>query len=198
MPGRATNLRDVLYLVRHAMPIVCAAVPPETWHLSPQGRAAASALMRTLPPEPRLFSSDEPKAWETVGGSEGVTRDPRFREVTRPREEWEGNYLELRRRYVAGTPHPGWERQADAAERFRTGVAAIEHDELADGNERPVVIATHGMVLTTWLVSVGAVRQSKAAQFWSDLRFPDCLVVVPSEKTVRRYPGYGAITRSRA
>jgi broad specificity phosphatase PhoE len=188
MRGRVASLRDVLYLVRHAMPVTRAEVPPETWHLGPEGRTAASALMRTLPPGPRLFSSDEPKALETVGGSAGVTPDPRFREVTRPREEWEGNYLERRRRYVAGTSHPGWELQADAAERFQAGVAAIEHDELADGDERPVVIATHGMVLTTWLVSVGAVRQSRAAEFWSDLRFPDCFVVGPSEKAVRRHP----------
>jgi broad specificity phosphatase PhoE len=168
------------------MPTATREVPPESWHLSAEGRAAADALSRTLPPHALLYASDEPKAWETLGGSSSVTRDRRFNEVIRVGEPWEGNFRELRRQYVEGVGHSGWEPYAMAAERFEAGVSAVLKE--AAVSERPAVIATHGMVMTTWLVSRGAVLQSAAGDFWSDLRFPDCLIVDSHGLSVRRYP----------
>ena len=53
-----------LLLVRHAMPEMDPAVPPDRWRLAPAGRAAAAALR--LPPHALLTASDQPKAVETV------------------------------------------------------------------------------------------------------------------------------------
>lgn len=175
----------VLLLVRHAMPTASAQSPPESWHLTPEGRADAAELLSTLPPQARLYASDEPKAWETLGGPSDVTRDARFNEVIRIGEPWEGNFQLLRRQYVDGVSHPGWEPQATAAARFQAGVLAVL-EEAAD-SDRPAVIATHGMVMTTWLVSRGAVMHSVAGDFWADLRFPDCLIVDTALPSVRRY-----------
>ena len=155
------------------MPMASPESPPGSWHLSAEGRAAASALSGVLPARARLVSSDEPKAWETLGGSSEVTRDSRFNEIIRLGKPWEGNFRELRRLYLEGAAHPGWEPPADAAERFEAGVSDALHEQ----DDGPTVIATHGMVMTTWLVSRGAVAQSAAAGFWSDLRFPDCFIL---------------------
>lgn len=104
-----------------------------------------------------------------------MTRDPRFNEVGRGGEPWGGNFLELRREYVDGHAHPGWEPHDLAAERFDAGVADFQR--LAAG--RPVAIATHGMILTAWLVSRGVMAAGGAGDFWSSLRFPDCIEVRP-------------------
>ncbi|HYO31776.1 MAG TPA: histidine phosphatase family protein [Nocardioidaceae bacterium] len=177
--------RGALLVVRHAMPLVSPTTPPNTWHLSAEGRAAARALRHTLPRDARLFSSSEPKAWQTLGGSTQVARDDRFNEVSRPAEPWDGDYKELRRRYVASATQPGWEPPADAASRFQAGVSAATSGQHA--TDVPTVIATHGMVLTVWLVSIGAVPRQSAARFWSDLRFPDCLLVDLASRRVRTY-----------
>ena len=50
--------------MRHAMPDVDPAVPPQRWRLGPAGTTAAAALR--LPPRSVLVASDEPKAAETV------------------------------------------------------------------------------------------------------------------------------------
>lgn len=44
--------------------------------------------------------------------------DPGFNEINRVGEPWEGNYRELRRLYVEGAAHSGWERKTEAIERF--------------------------------------------------------------------------------
>ena len=160
----------VLVAVRHAMPDASPDVPPEAWTLSEEGRSAARVLVAGLPARALLVSSSERKAWETlaVAGDE-VRRDGRLDEVRRPGEPWEGEYLELRRRYVSGDPPVGWESYAEAARRFQDAV----DETLAGAHGRPVVLATHGMVLTTWLVSRGVLQRADAVAFWSGLRFPD-------------------------
>ena len=63
--------------------------------------------------------------------------------------------------------HEGWESPEVAAARFHDGV-------LAHATGGPLVIGTHGMVLTAWLVSIGRLAPGPAAgEFWSGLRFPD-------------------------
>jgi broad specificity phosphatase PhoE len=144
----------------------------------------AAGLLSVLPSGSRLISSAERKAWETLGGSPDVLRDARFNEINRVDEPWEGNFRELRRLYVEGLTHPGWEPRADAGARFEAGVT----DALQLDDRCPVVIATHGMVLTTWLVSRGVVELADAGGFWSDLRFPDCFHLAADGSSLIRYP----------
>jgi broad specificity phosphatase PhoE len=176
--------KQALLLVRHAMPAATPEAPPETWPLNPEGLAAARRLRSRLPVGARWCSSAEPKAWQTLGGTDEVALDARFNEVSRVGEPWQDNFRQLRRAYVEGVQHPGWEPHQDAADRFDAGV----RDALSEAAGRPVVIATHGMVMTRWLVSRGLVPADRAGPFWTDLRFPDCLAV--TDGSVRRaWPG---------
>jgi broad specificity phosphatase PhoE len=173
----------VLVLVRHAMPDATPELPPTEWTLSLDGMRAAAALREVLPRDARLIASPEPKAWQTLGDVDSVLRDARFREIDRPDEPWSDDFRARRAEYVSGVPHRAWEPHADVAERFAAGVAAHEV-----GSARHVVIATHGMAMTTWLVALGAVARRDAALFWRGLRFPDCHIVDLDAKTVRRWP----------
>jgi broad specificity phosphatase PhoE len=173
----------MLILVRHAMPAATPDVAPAEWPLSTDGVRGALALRDLLPRDARLIASTEPKAWQTLGEVTEVVRDARFREIDRPDEPWSDDFRERRAEYVAGKIHPGWEQHADVARRFGAGVAGHY-----DAGSRAVVIATHGMAMTTWLVSVGAVDREAAAAFWRTLRFPDCHIVDLQLRTVRRWP----------
>ncbi|SDL83043.1 hypothetical protein SAMN05421869_13176 [Nonomuraea jiangxiensis] len=89
--------------------------------------------MTRLPEDACLVSSDEPKARQTLGGDDPVTRDHRFNEVPRAKP-WEGDYRELRRAYVDGADHVDWEPRVEIAARFAAGIT--EH--LALAGERPL------------------------------------------------------------
>jgi broad specificity phosphatase PhoE len=68
--------------------------------------------------------------------------------------------------------HENWETGREAARRFDAAVRAY-----AQSGER-VVIASHGMVITAWLVAQGRVEAgSDAGRFWQSLRFPDVIDV---------------------
>ena len=124
------------------------AVPPQEWPLAGDGRVAARRLTAYLPSGAYLAASDEPKAWQTLEGAGEVIRDPRFGEVRREGEPWDG-FRELRRAYVDGAEHPGWEPRAEVAARLE---AAVE-DYVARVAGRPLVVASHGMVVTVWLTA---------------------------------------------
>jgi len=166
----------VLILLRHAMPAYEEFVPPNEWPLSEAGHAAARAL--ELPPNPYLAASDEPKAWQTLEPFGPVVRDARFGEVRRENEPWDGPYHELRRAYVDGSDHVGWEARAAVVARFDEAVA--EHSVLASG--RPLVVASHGMAMTVWLTARTGLPSPGA--FWESLRFPDVLAVGLAARTV--------------
>lgn len=166
------------------MPLATEAAPSGEWALSAEGQMAARQLRARFPVGSHLIASYERKAWETIGGRNAdVERDHRFDEIARTDEPWGGDFLRLRRLYVEGERHPGWESHQDAAGRFQAGVVAMQ-DRYGD---RPMVIGTHGMVLTNWLVSIGAVGTADAAGFWSNLGFPDCLEVDPVGASWLRY-----------
>ncbi len=167
------------------MPVPSPYVPPHLWGLSSDGHAAARRLMSRLPARATLLSSTERKAWETLGGSgNAVVRDARFNEVSRAGEPWGDGFHRLRRLYVEGAAHPGWEPAVDAADRFQAGIEAA----LRDSRCEDVVVATHGMVMTTWLVRRGGIAVGEAAEFWSALAFPDCLLVDADGQLWCRYP----------
>lgn len=172
----------MLILVRHALPAASPDVPPDEWELSDEGRDAAAMLVASLPAGAILVASAEPKAWMTLG-DKLVIRDPRFGEVRRPVEPWSDDFRAVRAAYVRGEVHDGWEPHADVAERFEAGLDAHRPDD--DG--AALVIGTHGMAMTTWLVAGGIVSPTDAPDFWADLRFPDALVVDLANGTVERY-----------
>ncbi|MEJ7741494.1 MAG: histidine phosphatase family protein [Nocardioidaceae bacterium] len=175
----------MLILVRHAMPTASPEVPPRAWPLSPAGITASERLRGSLPSGAYLVSSTEPKAWHTLGGQAAeVIRDARFDEISRGEEPWDSTFRVNRRRYVEGTSQPGWERHTVVAARFQAG--ATYHQVAAAG--RPLVIATHGMALTTWLVVCGVIEPRLAGAFWDELQFPDCFVLDLDARSVHRYP----------
>ncbi|MGE5830021.1 MAG: histidine phosphatase family protein [Micromonosporaceae bacterium] len=160
-----------LVLVRHAMPVVDPASPAHEWPLSSDGRADALRLVPLLPSGALLVASDEPKAYQTLEGAGPVVRDARFGEVRRTGEPWDGPFRELRRAYVEGTAHRGWEPHASVVARFDAAIS--EHGGAAGG--RALVVASHGMAMTVWLTARFGLPQP--GRFWSELRFPDAYAV---------------------
>ena len=144
-------------------------VPPQLWVLSEEGRSAAARLR--FPADAYLVASDEPKAWQTLEPAGPVVRDERFGEVRRDDEPWEGGYRELRRAYVGGADHSGWEPRERVVARFDRAVAV----HLVRAAGRTLVIGTHGMAMTAWLAA--RVGPLDPGEFWAGLRFPDVLAV---------------------
>lgn len=165
-------------IIRHAAPEARPDQGPATWPLSPAGREAAAELKSVIPQGAMLASSDEVKAIETVSLAAAVDRaelrvDDHFGEVRRPGEPFDNDHRSRRRAWVEGRPdgrHTSWETPEQAGLRFQRGL-----DELDDGT---VVVGTHGMVLTAWLVAAGHLEAGPAAgAFWEDLAFPDVVSV---------------------
>ncbi|WP_417556319.1 NUDIX domain-containing protein [Microbacterium sp.] len=161
--------------VRHAMPEVDAAVAPTEWPISAEGSKSASALRLQTGPAVRVISSPERRARETaasaltVSPSEVDVADS-FREVDRQEAVHRG-FRDARRAWVAGrldSRHDGWETPDAAARRFHHGLLAHPAEHL--------IVSTHGMVLTAWIVAMGLVRPGDAAvAFWESLAFPDII-----------------------
>jgi broad specificity phosphatase PhoE len=172
---------DVM-LVRHAMPDAQARDASHLSHLGASGRAAARRLAGALPRDALVLTSQEPRSVQTAeeiaavrGGD--VRVDARVREARRP-HHWDERHTERARRYVAGQHYVGWEPQESVARRFDAGVqAGIERRDGA-----PLVIVNHGLAMTLWLQSVGAVAD--VVGFWAGLAFPDAWSV-----GVSRYGG---------
>jgi broad specificity phosphatase PhoE len=167
-----------LILVRHALPVVDSATPPASWPLSCDGRSAARGLV--LPADAYLAASAEPKAYETLAHLGAVAQDSRFGEIHRVGEPFDGNFRELRLAYVEGADHPQWEDRAEAVVRFDDAIAF--HRERA--GRRPLVVGTHGMVLTLWLTA--RIGLAAPGPFWSELRFPDAYAVDLTARTATR------------
>ena len=172
------SMPRTVIILRHAEPDVRPGQLPAGWPLSTAGRNAASAIDRDFLRGAFLASSAETKAVETIGlaaavESASIHLDQRFGEVRRPGEPFDDNHRMRRRAWVEGhfdTRHETWETPVEAAQRFQSGLDAIDADRVA--------VATHGMVLTAWLVSIGHVKAGSAAgEFWACLRFPDMLMV---------------------
>lgn len=165
-------------IIRHADAQAHADRSPASWPLSAVGREGAAALGGRIPTSAFLASSGELKAVETICLATGAERsaihiDDHFGEVHRPGEPFDDDYRERRRAWIVGRPddrHARWETPAQAADRFQEGLDRIDADVVA--------VATHGMVLTAWLVAVGRVgRGDPAGDFWARLTFPEVLGV---------------------
>lgn len=163
-------------LLRHAAPEVLPTVNPAAWSLSPDGRLAATLLRGQLLQGAVLASSSEAKAIETMSLAAGVDLrrlhiDDNFGEVQRV-EPFDEHHCCRRLAWVRSElddRHIEWETPSQAAERFQAGLDLIDGD---------VVVATHGMVMTAWLVAQGFVEPGpKAGAYWMGLAFPDLITV---------------------
>ncbi|MFD5214863.1 histidine phosphatase family protein [Microbacterium sp. NPDC058345] len=156
--------------VRHAMPVVDDGLAPAAWSLSAEGAVAASAL--DLPTDAVAVASPERKAVQTIAlarrvATEDIATEARFREVDRV-EAVHDDFRDARRAWVAGAldaRHTGWEHPHAAAHRFHEGLLAHPADHL--------IVGTHGMVLTAWMVAQGLIPPGEAATaFWEALPLP--------------------------
>lgn len=163
-------------LVRHAEPEVVPGLDPRRWALSKAGRIAAAHLGPRLPSHGVWVSSTETKAYQTLSYAAGadveIAQDSGFDEVRRE-EPFDEGFRARRLAWVAGRldqRHAGWETPTEVAARFDRAVTAHATPSA------PLVIASHGMALTAWLVHArGQVPQREAARFWEALAFPDVI-----------------------
>lgn len=165
-----------LHLVRHGRPLVDAAVPPTTWHLSPDAGAALGELRASgaLPEHGRWFSSPEPKAHESARllTDSSVTVYDALGEVARPR--WLDDFPERVRRGFAEPDvpaAPGWETYTAARQRIARAVRKLR-DGL-DGVD--VVVVGHGMALTLLVAELTGAPPDVGA--WERLASPDHCVI---------------------
>lgn len=97
--------------------------------------------------------------------------------MTRPGEPFDTDVRERRGAWIRGEPdarHVSWESMAEAARRFAAGVADQEPED-------DLLIATHGMVMVAWLVSIGQVDAGPTAEeYWASLAFSDLITVTAS------------------
>lgn len=176
--GSVQKVRRI-HLLRHAMPDADAESTPSEWALTPSGRDAARALGSRLPQGVAVLSSAERKAIESARCATGREPliDPRFGEVRRPGEPFDADARERRGAWVRGETdarHECWESMSEAARRFAAGVAD-------QGAGDDLLIATHGMVMVAWLVSIGQVDAGPAAEeYWASLAFPDLVTLTES------------------
>ena len=166
--------RTVTFL-RHALPEVDPQAQPSEWALTQDGAEAAKAL--DVSRNAQFISSPERKALQTVALASGlsedtVVTDPAFREVDRIEVVHDG-YRAARRAWVSGVldhQHEDWESPESAANRVSDALRRYDSPHL--------VVGTHGMVLTAWLVSSGLVEPGDlAAAFWERLPFPAVVTV---------------------
>ena len=103
-----------------------------------------------------------------------IVRDERLNQVKRD-EPFDDDFRSRRRAWVEGrldARHTGWETPKEAAIRFDEAVRAHAgmHDRL--------VICSHGMVITAWLVDHRWVQAGpEAGAFWAALAMPDVVEV---------------------
>lgn len=165
-------------LVRHAEPEVVPSVAPQRWALSEAGRLAAAALSARLPVSGVWVSSMENKAYETLccagGDNVPITQDRGFDEVHRD-EPFDDGFQARRLAWVEGRideRHTGWETPREAAARFDRAVARHA------ASSSPLVVASHGMALTAWLVHGRRLLPPRdAGEFWMTLALPDVVEV---------------------
>lgn len=168
-----------LYLVRHAHSAYC---PDEGRPLSAAGRRDALKVADILSPRLRgsnvhLVSSDYRRAWETVEPLAQALQVPILQDL-RLRERSLGpagvpNFDEAVRQSWADpewTP-TGGESYREAETRVRAAIA----DALAAAGPRPVVVATHGQVMTLLMT---AYLPEAGYAWWKALSMPDIYEVI--------------------
>lgn len=166
-----------LILVRHGRPAIDPDLPPTTWPLCPDGRAAVEALADRLAAyaPAALIASPEPKARETaevIGARLGlaVAEDPGLHEHKRQHLSFgseEAFRARIARIFAApDAPVGGIETALEAAQRLETA--------LARHAARPLMAVTHGTVLSLYL---GRRLGCDPHDLWRSLHMPDAFVL---------------------
>lgn len=176
-----------LILVRHGRPQVDPNIPPPEWNLSTEGRAAVRALAVKLSrfrPVAAL-ASQEPKAIETaelIAAPLGLTveRDAAFDEHRRPGWPFSSDPASFATRveHVLSTP-------AISVDSADTGQGAARRfaEGLARRTERPLLVVSHGTVLSLYLAERAGFD---AVALWRSLRFPEALVLDSQDRLIAR------------
>lgn len=166
----AMALGSKLVLVRHARALASSDLPSREWPLSEVGRSDAKALARQLdlPSGTPVVSSDELKAKQTAEAlAAEIVIDSRLREVGRP---WvEGEYDATARRWLEGEDLEGWETRSDVVRRM---IEAVDETDARFG--RGVCLVSHGLAISVLVAELAVVDR---VEFWSRLRFPDCVTI---------------------
>ena len=186
-----------LILIKHAMPLVEADVPPAEWRLSERGWREARLLADVLVPmnATSLYSSDERKAIETASAVSdrldlSVHSEPGFREHARPdtpirdSSVWRETVLDAINRpedLVLGAETVG-----DARRRFTSAV--IEADRSAPPG--PMIIVAHGTVIS---MLVAYLLDIEPAPIWERLGLPSLIAVEwPARDRIELEQNFGA------
>jgi broad specificity phosphatase PhoE len=172
-----------IILIRHAAVEIDQAAPPSSWQLSDEGRAGARLLAQDpiwLPIE-RIFSSPEPKAFETahiLAGPNGMSVSvvENLHEVVRPPNQWfgeeyPGGYRGAVEAYFAEpsqTTH-GWETPAAAQRRIRRCIDTLREWEPGD-----FAVVGHGLTLSLYIASVTGLDP---AVIWPAIQLPDYAIL---------------------
>ncbi len=158
----------LLRYVTHPQVTIDPDAPVTSWHLSPEGRRRAHALLGQpwVRDIGRVVSSHETKAQETAAiladhlGLEvevraGIGENDRSATGFVPPAAFE----QLADRFFADpeVSVEGWERAVDAQARIVTGLA----DLLDPGTDRDVVVVGHGGVGTLWYCALAGVAISR-------------------------------------
>ncbi len=178
--GRRSPIRKLI-LVKHSLPQVVPALPPDRWLLSEEGRRRAGLLAERIRPlRPGVIvSSREPKARETadvIAGSVGVpvVVHEGLHEHERSGVGFLGalEFAEAIRSMFARPAElvMGDETAVEAGQRFASAVEVVL-DRYRDGD---VVVVAHGTVITLF---VSGANDVPPFQFWSELGLPSYVVL---------------------
>jgi broad specificity phosphatase PhoE len=175
-----------LILVRHAQPAIDERRPPPEWRLSEAGRAAAGALAERLAAyaPAAAVASPEPKARDTgeiIAANFGltVTPDAGFAEHHRrdlpfgAREDFEARMAA----FFAAPKEPFFGGESGEAARARFAAALAGH------TARPLLVATHGTILTLYLAPILGLAPFV---LWKSLRLPEAFVLDCAGKLLER------------
>ena len=174
-----------IVLVRHAMPELERGVASTLWGLAEASREDCVMLAHALPAgiSTIVFTSEERKARETADvlalrrGLQ-VATDAGFGEVDRP-TVWDDDYRAVAAKYLATGTGEGWEPRDAVVRRFDS---AIERS-LAVTVSGTLVVVDHGLALSLWLDSFGAID---LVPFWQALTLPDAWLFEPDSKALER------------
>jgi len=170
LPGREHEAMTHLVLVRHAEPLVTADTPGARWPLTDKGNEDALSLGARIADQftpTSVWTSPEKRAHETamlVCSAVPVLVRQELSEVKKPWYATADEHAKAVNRYFRGESLDGWESRAEAVARL----AQLKEEA---GSSEQVVVVTHGVILTSWLVH--EIGLDDPFSFWSNLRVPD-------------------------
>ena len=177
-----------LYAVRHAQVAIRPEVPPEQWHLSPEGLTAARNLATEHPWHgvTGIWHSPQPKTAQTAKTIAAALGLPTQAADGLAELTMDTGYLgtaEFEYRvgaYLEGADDPVFEPYVAAQAR----ILACVRDIVARAQGRSVAIVSHGRILTALFSALCASRLGREA--WKSIRLPDLSVVDLDAGTVER------------